>query len=1456
DSNPNLELYATPAETRKAWFIASIEFINGLVDEDMNVSQDDLQHNSVSAISVLSANSHEGLNETRVGNNDMLLLEGGDGFLDSEGGAKNPESNKDKQPTLADVLDEIRALRKEVALVKFDDARIAKLEILLNDNFMFRNDSPNGNHNVVNQGLSGSANHPMSTCSRPDIDNAEVAGHAIGIHKADGKNDSPNDNGEVGGAGMGIHKVDGKNDIPNINHNVVNQGLGGSDNDPIVYGKNEVTYSQREPSTLDVLTQAFDYAKDHPETDVLQHDNDVDCSVAKLDHHPTTDIHIEPVHVYDFTNDYIDVLNDEETMPNYSLDDMKLEDEEEKLIATPAPVNHQHVDELVDVYEDRTTVLQVNVKYVNVVKDNYKPCLASVFSNVKPKRKNRATTTPAPPKTRSMSVNGDCIAALEFEEDVFGEPKMRLINELMTLEVFVEHLDLWVDLMWYFRDPDAEWAMVSPHFLPRILGGSMIDYFSNGVRYPVAWRDVEKETMVANIEENFATTAYFVSTRAWVLQSKGISVETLSRNLPLIVSDLLQTALAYRKWMLQYFWSHKMEAQKSVLLDEADHARQRTTTKHPPGWRPAEQVANRDPRDIEEIERLQQRIRELELQEDERNEETESNSAVWDDGFDGEENPFCRRPPPQARSQNRGDILRSLGVRVEILEFTGTAQPDEFIDWISTVERVFDLRDIPDNLKVKVVAIKLRKYASLWWDHVKQKRRQQGKSRVETWDKMKKLLRAKFLPINYRQNAFFEYHSLMQNNSSVEQFIADFDRLRMRCGADEDEEQVIARFLGALRPDIADIVQLQQFWTLDDVFRLALKVEKQLESLDESLFDKVETSTDVSSYKDGSSFDCCVNSAKMYKDSEGSIANGSSSKFSLDMENQIKSFLCYMRPLIIIDAAHLKGTYLGTNLVAVGMDGNNQIIPIATGVSQGETGESWTWFLRKLKDCIGEVPNLAIISDKHYAMTLACNIVFPNSFHGYCCCHLMMNCGMKSDKFKELYWKTCKAYTPEDFEKLMSDIHSLRPDAYQKLVDARMEKWSRAKCPANSHNYMTSNNIESTNALTKDVRKIPITSMMDWFRDLLQKWYYERRQKYECNSPDEELTSWATANIKWQLSGLPCGHVCAVARVEGLTSVNYLAKPWFLNKTIKGTYKGLFFHVKDVSTWQIPYEIQQVLPPDMGADIAKIIRKRLKPDKTAGNRLPNGDALRKCILKGPYTPTFVTTPAVPATEDSPAVPEQTTVETVTNMTPENSTAQEMWKPSNWLHQGGSLNIQDVSKLFWEFGQFTFTMEKQLSLTTLILQNDGMNDKKQLTPNQSNHPSESASEEDSDLTKNSEGYRTCRKIWLLIAKYFRNSTTYQTTTFRTSYKPRNKNVDISKVDTVVQQSGISVLNCKEFGHLLRNAETKTVKGDSYEVPNADSSTDAEPLEQVQYDTDDNVFTNDIQHFDQSHPLVQC
>ncbi|GKB35468.1 hypothetical protein Tco_0880410 [Tanacetum coccineum] len=50
---------------------------------------------------------------------------------------------------------------------------------------------------------------------------------------------------------------------------------------------------------------------------------------------------------------------------------------------------------------------------------------------------------------------------------------------------------------------------------------------------------------------------------------------------------------------------------------------------------------------------------------------------------------------------------------------------------------------------------------------------------------------------------------------------------------------------------------------------------------------------------------------------------------------------------------------------------------------------------------------------------------------------------------------------------------------------------------------------------------------------------------------------------------------------------------------------------------------------------------------------PKGDALRKCILDGPYQPTIVTISVVPAKENSPEVPERTSVETVSTMSPEN-----------------------------------------------------------------------------------------------------------------------------------------------------------------------------------------------------------
>ncbi|KAG6531552.1 hypothetical protein ZIOFF_005366 [Zingiber officinale] len=62
---------------------------------------------------------------------------------------------------------------------------------------------------------------------------------------------------------------------------------------------------------------------------------------------------------------------------------------------------------------------------------------------------------------------------------------------------------------------------------------------------------------------------------------------------------------------------------------------------------------------------------------------------------------------------------------------------------------------------------------------------------------------------------------------SVEDYVAEFENLMMRCDVLEPEEQIIARFLGGLRYEIGNVVQLQPYWTYNDVCQLALKVEKQ-----------------------------------------------------------------------------------------------------------------------------------------------------------------------------------------------------------------------------------------------------------------------------------------------------------------------------------------------------------------------------------------------------------------------------------------------------------------------------------------------------------------------------------------------------------------------------------------------------------------------------------------------------
>jgi len=107
--------------------------------------------------------------------------------------------------------------------------------------------------------------------------------------------------------------------------------------------------------------------------------------------------------------------------------------------------------------------------------------------------------------------------------------------------------------------------------------------------------------------------------------------------------------------------------------------------------------------------------------------------------------------PRMARGKPRNQV-NTNDFRVEVPKFEGKLDPEEFIDWLNTVERVFEYKDIPDDKKVKLVALRLRKYACLWWTNFNAKRLRERKARIHTWKKMKAKLKARSLPPAYVQD--------------------------------------------------------------------------------------------------------------------------------------------------------------------------------------------------------------------------------------------------------------------------------------------------------------------------------------------------------------------------------------------------------------------------------------------------------------------------------------------------------------------------------------------------------------------------------------------------------------------------------------------------------------------------------------------------------------------------------
>jgi len=105
-----------------------------------------------------------------------------------------------------------------------------------------------------------------------------------------------------------------------------------------------------------------------------------------------------------------------------------------------------------------------------------------------------------------------------------------------------------------------------------------------------------------------------------------------------------------------------------------------------------------------------------------------------------------------------------------------------------------------------------------------------------------------------------------------------------------------------------------------------------------------------------------------------SVYNGQANVFRrvfLSLGPCIESFK-HCRPVLCVDGTFLTGKYKGQILTAIGVDANQQILPLAFAFVEGENKESWLWFLRHLKiGVVQDRPNVCLIHDRHAGLLSA-----------------------------------------------------------------------------------------------------------------------------------------------------------------------------------------------------------------------------------------------------------------------------------------------------------------------------------------------------------------------------------------------------------------------------------------------------------------------------------------------------
>ena len=183
-----------------------------------------------------------------------------------------------------------------------------------------------------------------------------------------------------------------------------------------------------------------------------------------------------------------------------------------------------------------------------------------------------------------------------------------------------------------------------------------------------------------------------------------------------------------------------------------------------------------------------------------------------------------RARQPRREVRDNDDPLGKI--KFSMPSFDGKYDPNAYLTWELAVDQKFACHDFPENKRVRAATSEFTDFASIWWSEYIRSRQN---NTPQTWEAMKRIMRARFVPSYHARDLLHKLQLLRQGNKSVEEYYQELQTGMLRCGLVENEDAAMARFMGGLNREIQDILAYKEYNLITRLFHLACKAEREVQ---------------------------------------------------------------------------------------------------------------------------------------------------------------------------------------------------------------------------------------------------------------------------------------------------------------------------------------------------------------------------------------------------------------------------------------------------------------------------------------------------------------------------------------------------------------------------------------------------------------------------------------------------